>query len=694
MGARLSERLRAARLRRFVGREAERDLFLAALRAEEPPFYVLHVYGPSGIGKTTLLHTLASLCASEHARAVQLDGRNVDATPAAFQTALRAALDLPDDAALPEALDAAPARHVLLIDTYEMLAALDGWLREVFLPDLPTEMLVVTAGRNPMPPPWHADPGWQELLREVPLHAFDHGEGRTYLAKRQVDPDQHAAIMDFTHGHPLALSLVADLFEQQPGLRFQPNAAPDVIKALLDQFLQQVPGPAHRAALEACALVRVTNEALLAELLQLPEPQEIFDWLRRVSFIESGPYGLAPHDLARDALAADLRWRNPAVFADLHDRARTYYANRLEHTRGQQQQRVLSDYMYLHRDNPVIKPFIDWQDTGTAVPEPLTADDLPHLRAMVVRHEGEASARYADYWFEQQPEGVLVFRSPDRVPTGFLHMVALEHVTQADRKADPAIDRACGYLDAHAPLRSGERATHFRFWMAADSYQSVSPVQSMLLLKIAQHYLTTPDLAFSFFPCANPDFWIPFCTYIELEHLPDAGYEVEGRHYGVFGHDWRAVPPFVWLDHLATRELNTSPEPVEPTPDPPLAILDAEAFEAAVRDALRAYTRPLDLSENPLVYSRLVLNEAGMDADEAERIETLRRVLKETAELLQASPHDASFYRALDRTYFRPARSQEQAAEMLGLPYSTFRRHLKRGIDRLTEHLWQQETGL
>ena len=52
MGTRLSDRLRQARLQRFVGREAEQALFSVALHAEEPPFFVLHVYGPGGLGKT------------------------------------------------------------------------------------------------------------------------------------------------------------------------------------------------------------------------------------------------------------------------------------------------------------------------------------------------------------------------------------------------------------------------------------------------------------------------------------------------------------------------------------------------------------------------------------------------------------------------------------------------------------------
>jgi hypothetical protein len=60
---------------------------------------------------------------------------------------------------------------------------------------------------------------------------------------------------------------------------------------------------------------------------------------------------------------------------------------------------------------------------------------------------------------------------------------------------------------------------------------------------------------------------------------------------------------------------------------------------------------------------------------------------------LQASPREAKSYRALHRTYLDPAPSQERAAELLGLPFSTYRRHLKGGMTRVVEILWQREIG-
>ncbi len=39
----------------------------------------------------------------------------------------------------------------------------------------------------------------------------------------------------------------------------------------------------------------------------------------------------------------------------------------------------------------------------------------------------------------------------------------------------------------------------------------------------------------------------------------------------------------------------------------------------------------------------------------------------------------------------RPAATQERAAAALGLPFSTYRRHLTQGVDRVVAWLWDQE---
>ncbi|HEX8692580.1 MAG TPA: AAA family ATPase [Longimicrobium sp.] len=696
MSSRLADRLSALRRRRFVGREDERTLFRAALSAPQPPFNVLHVCGPGGVGKTTLLREFLAACEQERIPAWYLDARNVEPAPDAFLGALGQAMGAPAEVPPVDAVAARPGKQVILVDTYELLRPLDQWLREELLPQLPEQVITVFAGREAPAPAWRTE--WQSLVRTVNLRNLGPGEVRAYLERREVPPEQHQAVLDFTHGHPLALTLVADVLEQRPGQAFQPGEAPDVIRVLLERFVQKVPSPEHRTALEACALLKAVAEPLLAEVLGVDDAHEHFEWLRSLSFVDSGPLGLFPHDLARDALSADLRWRNPERFAELHARARAYYARRLAETRGGEQQRVLADYMYLHRDNPVVKPFIDWAETGTTVPYPPRREDWAALGEMVARHEGEESARLAEHWFARQPEGVLVFRGTHQEAAGFMSMLRLEEVTDEDAAPDPAVRAALGHLRRAAPLRRGERATYFRFWMAADGYQSVSAIQSLVFLKAAQHYLTTPGLAYSFFPLADAEFWTPFFAYVDLFTVPGGDFEVGGRRYTVFCHDWRAVPPMIWLDILAKRETGLAPPegeaaPAAPSPRERVAVLGEREFADAVHEALKCYAKPRELRSSPLLRSRIVVERAGAESSEAERVGALQALLREAAEPLREAPKLRKFYDALHHACFEPAPSQERAAQRLYISFSSFRRHLKEGVDHVADALWRREVG-
>src|SRR5918912_3920335 len=165
MATRLADRLRAARHRQFVGRENERALFRSALESSDLPFCVLHLFGPGGVGKTTLLKEFAYLAEQAGVTSLYIEARNVEAAPGAFVAAVQLAMGLSMTDSPLDVLASRPNHHTILVDTYETLAPLDAWLREVFLPEMPDNVLVVLAGRTPPSAAWRTDPGWQNLVR-------------------------------------------------------------------------------------------------------------------------------------------------------------------------------------------------------------------------------------------------------------------------------------------------------------------------------------------------------------------------------------------------------------------------------------------------------------------------------------------------------------------------------------------------
>ncbi len=158
-------------------------------------------------------------------------------------------------------------RLVVLLDTYERLAPLDDWVRTRLLPRLPATALTVVAGRAPPGPAWRADPAWRELLRVVSLRNLSPEESRQYLHACGVDPARHDQLVELAHGHPLGLSLLADVVVRGGEAAADP-LTPDLVGTLLRRFVEVVPSGLHRRALEVCALARVTTEALLREVLE------------------------------------------------------------------------------------------------------------------------------------------------------------------------------------------------------------------------------------------------------------------------------------------------------------------------------------------------------------------------------------------------------------------------------------------
>lgn len=688
---RLADRLNAARHRSFVGRSPELALFRSALTAPALPFAVLFIYGPGGVGKTTLLREYSYIAAEAGACTVLLDARNLDPSPQGFLLALRFALGLAEHDS-PVDVFARQQRSVLLIDTYETVAPLDPWLREVFLPQLPESTLVVIAGRVPPGAAWCADLEWRELVQVLPLRNLRPDESQAYLATRGVPPAQHDAVLAFTHGHPLALSLVGDLLSQRnTTVAFRPEDAPDLVRMLLQRFIEHVPSIKHRAALELCAHVRVTTEALLREALAEEDIYDIFEWLRSLTFIEQGPFGLFPHDLAREAIDSDFRWRDPETYRAVHERVRAYYVRKLQETRGLKRQRVFFDIMYLHRQSPIMRAYVDFKALGSVYAEPARPEEHAAILAMVASHEGPESARIARYWLAHQPEAFIVVHGAHREVLGFGAELELQQATPEDLAADPGAQAAWAYAQRQAPLRPGDTMRLARFLVDRQTYQQPSPVITLIQIMSTIHWLTIPNMAWSFVSSyADPEFWRPIMRYINYQRVPEADFEVGGRRYGAFAHDFRVVNAAAWLEITGARELETdlTLEEIEAHQHPPqLLVLSQPEFADAVRLALRDYHRPAALAGNPLLRSRLIAEQSGAEPGPAR----LQALLREAAEALRATPRGQKLYRALWHTYFEPAATQELAAELLDLPFSTYRYHLTGATRQVIEWLWQRE---
>ena len=676
MGARMADRISAARRRGFVGRVAELQMFTTLLQSADPLVAVLFVHGPPGVGKSTLLRRFAAVCDEAGVAVLAIDARDTPPTIQALRYRLAPLL----------VEDAPQVRTVVLLDGYELLADSDARFREEIAPQLPADTLLIIGGQYPPSTGWRTDPGWADLVRVLNLQNLSPSECHAYLSGRGVRETLYDRAVDFTHGHPLALALVGEVLKNRG--TFTPDQSSDVIGELVGTLIRDAPTAAHRQALDAAGQVRVMTEPLLAALLDIPDASELFGWMRGLPFVDPGPLGLHLHDLARNVLASDLRWRQPDRYVQVHERARTHYLGRLDGADPATQTGLLMDLIYLHTD---LRRFLQAPDTDAAArPAPALPGDVDDVCGMVDRHEGPDSAALARFWFAAQPSAWLVVRDAAGDVTGVLCLLAIQDCGPDDRTRDPAVGAAWRQLAQHAPLRPGERVTLVRFWMSREHYQSVSPVQSLITTQLARHYLSTPGLAVTLLPFARPDDWEEMCAYADQRRVAQADFTIGGRRYAVFGHDWRVVTPAAWVAALSAREIGASGNADEPAAPPTLLVLGEADFAAAVKRALRDLTRADPLRDNPLLRSRLVRARAGEDAAPAQRVQALQEIVREAANL-SGSPGDRRIARVLYRAYLSPAPTLERAAEVLELPSSTFRRLLTSGVARVVSTLWLRE---
>ena len=695
MAENLGKRLERERVRRFVGRAEQLDLFTTWLT--DGSFSLLWVYGPGGIGKSTLLRAFAQAAGNAGYLLARVDGARVMPTTEGIRAAVWDSLSDGIDAQFKLGYDRVPAKpSMIMIDAAERLQPVEGWLREDFLPALPAETLVIIAGRRPPDAAWRSDLGWRELLRVMPLRNFSPDQTRALLEIEGMSTDLLDPVMTLTHGHPLAVSLLIDAVRRsEPGIDVPESMQdlPDVVTALLSRIVEHAPTGRHRAALQVSAHAAATTEPLLRAALpaEAEEASELWEWLRDLTIMEDAQSGIFPHDVARDVLEADLRRRDPDTYADIHRRLRGYLVDQVKASAGNPDalQQAVADLLFLIRDHPVAGAYWYWDALEGGPGQPVQPSQFDVIIAMTRETQGDQQAELAAQWLRRQPEAFRVFEGPDGEIGGYAARLALHLASPEDIEVDPGAATLWRYAQEHHPSKPGELVLGWRFVVDRDPDERHPRLAGTMFgaWHVIDILLRGPT-AWEFDACyTDLDYWEQFFNHFDFVHVPEADYQIGATRYVTFGHDWRRVGVADWLELTAARELG---EQVTIAAPEPAAMLSHEEFAASVKQALRTLHQPQALLRNPLVVSSMVQNEIRDHPDQRPE-QALRGLILSAAEVVKADPRAEAFYKVLDRTYMHPAPTQEKAAELLDLPFSTYRRYRDRGVETIIEWLWDRD---
>jgi AAA ATPase domain len=660
-GLTLGHRLREARQRSFVGRETERALFRSALAAQERTFSVLYLYGPGGVGKTALLRRLSDDAREAGRVVVWVDARMISPNPPTFEAEAAGALDM--------------ARVVLVIDTFEQCQGLESWLRTRFLPLLPYDAVVVIAGRLPPDPRWRTDPDWNDALRVITLPALTVEESRSLLVVKDVPAHLHSELLAFAGGLPLALTLASDVVRSETSELVAWTPDRRVVETLLAQLIGEVPTGEHRRALEVCALVEVTTEDLLHHAVG-DHTESLFAWLRALPFIESSERGLFPHDVVRDALTADLRWRDPHGFETLHQGIHDLLLDRIRAAPDPDVMRATRSLLFLYRNASGVAGYVTWSEQGEVYEDAYRPEHRADVLRLAAECDGPESAAIVEFWLDRQPRGFHVQRQTETGEVvAFCAWLALEKPCAEEITRDPVVAAVWDHSRVHGPTRQGEHIAVSRFAVDPAAGGRTSPAMDLMVARATAEWLRGERVAWSFMVTPGVEFWKPQMEVVEHALVP-VDLRIGDRDYGLFGHDWRAVPVSKWLARLNAEVISGR----LPSIDQQDVVLPRVEFNEAVRAALRDLGRNDLLTANILCSTRLA-SDGGQ----------IRELLTDAVQALADAPGGLKPHRALHATYFLRAPSQEAAAERLGLPFSTYRRHLVTGIAQVCEWLWNRE---
>ena len=292
------------------------------------------------------------------------------------------------------------------------------------------------------------------------------------------------------------------------GAPLELDAVPDVVERLVTCFVAEVPSPRHRLALESWPTPRVATEGLLARGHRRRRGRgDVRLAARRSRSSSWAREGLVLHDLAREAIDADLRWRDRAAYTRVHGLVRRDVVERLLTCEGREHQRALADLMFLHRGNPAAPAFWDWESLGEVYADALRPGDEEAVLAMVERHEGaESRGDRGATGSGASPRRFDVVRGREPEPLGFLAQpAAARGVARRTSRQDPGRGRGLGPRPSSTPPRGpARRCWCGRFYMDRDAYQAPSRSFNVVTMRSTQEWLERPRLSWYYIASARP----------------------------------------------------------------------------------------------------------------------------------------------------------------------------------------------
>ena len=537
----------------FVGRKDQLDSLLDSLEREGP--VVVQIHGMAGIGKSALLARFAERAREAGATVVLLDCRTIEPTAAGFLRSLRGAIggSISSEESAASRLGELGDIVVLALDTFELFRLSEGWLRQDLVPALPDNVRLVLAGREPPASAWWTTPGWQGLFRDISLGPLREDEAEELAVGLGIPEEAAHRVNRMVRGHPLGLTVAAAAWSGRSGVEVEDQSLQRAMEELTQLYLTDL-DPLTRRVLHAASVLRRTTLPLLEAMLPETAPQDAFERLRSLPFVEATSEGLMLHETVQQVIAGSLRAEEPVA----HQRYRmaAWHLLRAElHRSGPSDLwRYTADTLYI-LDNPAVREAFFPTTAHVYSVESARPEDAVAIEEITRRHEPPESAAILLSWWDRLQSAFRVLRDRKGEIVGVNVYCRLDQVPHSWLNHDPIARAWAEHLRRH-PVPPHQTVLCYRSMLDRETGTRPSDVQGAAWLDIKRKYMEMrPNLRRLYSVISNLEDFGEVSIKLGFELLPEGPVSLAGVDYHLSVLDFGPSSVDGWLTWLVSSEL-------------------------------------------------------------------------------------------------------------------------------------------
>lgn len=661
----------------FVGREKELEL-MNKHAAGQWKWQWLHIYGQSGIGKSTLLQHFMSMQLASHfyfvdgsktifqkedvllqlANQLKMYGESdlmeLDSEDIAIRMIRRASL--------------ANCTIVLLMDTFEKWRSAEEWLPQ-WLGQLEDTVQIITAGRHPLTGGWLRS-GWASMIHSIQLPSLASTDVDQYARKRGLNSTEtKTQLFRFSRGNPLAMTLAAEMMLR--GNHDQSIAREEqfeLIAVLMEELLHDLPGAVRRLFEAASVFWRFNEERIESIINEEIDPQS-FRKLTSMPFVLLKEDSWMIHDAVRSWALEDLMLRKPQTYEQMRQKALKQI--RLE----EQANPLLRDKLHLDKmslhENPLVRNICFSGHLDDVEVRECRECDLPVVESLYMKYhdfvlpsapgEQHMVKLIRPIW-QTDPSSFITFWKANKL-IAFFGKIPLHKEMMKVLAVEPLLQ----------PFVSGWKPAPKSYLLSILGIEpEVEDKTRAYILNTIMNQVYFSEWILDFTPLKE---WFPIFELCGFDRAPWADATTEyGTEYRAFILDLRQEDFLTKLDRcLSKRPITETVVPIEPS-------VYVQVLKSILKELPKLSKKP-DLIEK---FTQLFPQQMAVVKNDPNAGAIIQKDLIANINRIAAgNDREAILGNLLKYTYVQGIRPHERVAERFNLSMATYYRYLNKALELL-----------